>query len=153
MVSVLLPFSPQPIQFQAIASRLSETAYGVVRIKISGCVTFTVGRNHSRRGRIRKPESLLPSDSRWQSFNRSMVFSNGETEARRRCKSFPPPSEEIVASSDAGVANHGDPHSVPLISHWGLIPRLRCCWFSAAIAVLVCPLGMHPHNWLAQQLH
>jgi hypothetical protein len=97
-------------------------------------------------------ESLLLSDSRPQSFNRSIVLYNGGKRGPD-CKNFPPHSEEIVVASDAGVANQGDPHRVPLISHWGLIPRLRCCWFSAAIAVLVCPLGLHPHNWLAQQLH
>src|SRR5216684_1216970 len=53
----------------------------------------------------------------------------------------------------ARTVNHGDPHSVPLTSHWGVIPRLRCCWLSAKIALFVLASGLHPHSWLAQQLH
>jgi len=139
----LLPFSPQSLEFQAIARRL--------RIKISGSGTFSVRRKHSPCGRNPKGSRYYyPTRAR----NRSIGQSCSITErARADCKSFPPHSEEIMVASDAGAANHGDPHSVPLISHWGLIPRLRCCWFSAAIAVSVFPLGMHPHSWLAQQLH
>ena len=39
------------------------------------------------------------------------------------------------------------------MSHWGLMPRARCCWSSAKIALLVFALGSHSHSWLAQQLH
>src|SRR5208282_6791827 len=49
--------------------------------------------------------------------------------------------------------DHGEPHSVWLMSHCGLMPRSRCCWLSAKIAWLVSVLGSHPHSWLAQQLH
>jgi len=85
----------------------------------------------------------------------SVLLSNGETTATGRLGEFPGAlRRDLVAGSlMREMANHGDPHSVPLMSHWGLISRSRCCWFSAAIAVLVFPFGLHPHSWLAQQLH
>jgi hypothetical protein len=47
----------------------------------------------------------------------------------------------------------GAPHSVPLMSHCGVMPISRCCSFSTKISSLVATSGWQPQIWLAQQLH